>query len=55
MKKRIVFVLALVWMLCLVGCGAKPLNYYSHGYDFSNSDCKQVIYQVYHSNTDTHN
>lgn len=55
MKKRIVFVLALVWMLCLVGCGTKPLNYYSHGYDFSNSDCKQIIYQVYHSNTDTHN
>lgn len=55
MKKRIVFVLALVWMLCLVGCGTKPLAYYSNGYDFSNSDCEQVTYRVYHSNTDTHN
>lgn len=55
MKKRIVFVLALVWMLCLVGCGTKPLAYYSNGYDFSESDCEQVTYRVYHSNTDTHN
>lgn len=55
MKKCVVYVLALVLTLCLVGCGSKPLAYYSNGYDFSNSDCDQVIYRVYHSNTDTHN
>lgn len=55
MKKWASIICAVILTLSLPGCASKPLTYCSIGYDYSTLNCEEIVYRVYHSDTDAHN
>lgn len=55
MVKRGTVCILLVLVLSLTGCGSKPLTYHENlGYDFSKVDYSELVFKVYHSDTENH-
>lgn len=56
MKKIMKISTFILLCLCLVGCGGRGLNYDPNlGLDFSKVKTNEVVFYVYHSNTENHN
>ena len=55
MVKRDFTGLLLVGILFLTGCASKSLTYHANlGYDFSKMEYSELVFKVYHSNTENH-
>ena len=55
MVKRGFTGLLLVGILFLTGCASKSLTYHANlGYDFSKLEYSELVFKVYHSNTENH-
>ena len=55
MVKRDFTGLLLVGILFLTGCASKSLTYHANlGYDFSKLEYSELVFKVYHSNTENH-
>ena len=55
MAKKSMICILLVVMLSLTGCASKSLTYNANlGYDFSKMEYSELVFKVYHSNTENH-
>lgn len=55
MAKKSMICILLVVMLSLTGCASKSLTYHANlGYDFSKLEYSELVFKVYHSNTENH-
>ena len=55
MVKRDFTGLVLAGILFLTGCASKSLTYHANlGYDFSKMEYSELVFKVYHSNTENH-
>ena len=55
MAKKSMICILLVVMLSLTGCASKSLTYHANlGYDFSKMEYSELVFKVYHSNTENH-
>ena len=55
MAKKSMICILLVVMLSLTGCASKKLTYHANlGYDFSKMEYSELVFKVYHSNTENH-
>ena len=55
MAKKSMICILLVVMLSLTGCGSRSLTYNANlGYDFSKMEYSELVFKVYHSNTENH-
>ena len=55
MAKKSMICILLVVMLSLTGCASKSLTYNANlGYDFSRMEYSELVFKVYHSNTENH-
>lgn len=55
MVKRDFTGLLLAGILFLTGCGSQSLTYNANlGYDFSKMEYSELVFKVYHSNTENH-
>ena len=55
MVKRDFIGLLLAGILFLTGCASKSLTYHANlGYDFSKLEYRELVFKVYHSNTENH-
>ncbi len=55
MVKRYFTGLVLAGILFLTGCASKSLTYHANlGYDFSKMEYSELVFKVYHSNTENH-
>ena len=55
MAKKSMICILLVVMLSLTGCGSQSLTYNANlGYDFSKMEYSELVFKVYHSNTENH-
>ena len=53
MAKKSMICILLVVMLSLTGCASKSLTYNANlGYDFSKMEYSELVFKVYHSNTE---
>ena len=55
MAKKSMICILLVVMLSLTGCASNSLTYHANlGYDFSKMEYSELVFKVYHSNTENH-
>ena len=55
MAKKSMICILLVVMLSLTGCASQSLTYNANlGYDFSKMEYSELVFKVYHSNTENH-
>ena len=55
MVKKSMICILLVAMLSFAGCASESLTYHANlGYDFSKMEYSELVFKVYHSNTENH-
>ena len=54
-KHGIISALVLILLFSPSGCSSRKLEYHGNlGYDLSNIDYEEVVFNIYHSNTEQH-